>query len=306
MMGGVTRQGPPILSQTEGSALLTKYIKEGTVFCAGKLGTSELDVIWWYLHNRTEEPKLPYPTLTRRHICANAGIFPPTDESIDLWANAMIVTVLPGLDICVEWNPSMPLQESNVLNEYSPKSARIPLRSLEPYYMTDPDHIWTLALPASADVVVISPFSESIKTQWEKRLEIWKDKHIWNSEAPKLQTIQSGYNPLFTKNSGWPTAVREGGWAMAVRYIVDKVVYGGAKYAIVGAGALSLPIVYELKIRGITAIHLGGATQILFGIKGNRWLSHSVISKFFNDAWVNPSKSEVPDHAHVIEGACYW
>ncbi len=306
MMGGVTRQGPPLLSQTEGSSLLAKYIKEGKVFCAGKLGTSELDVLWWYITHRSSDEKLSYPAITRRHICANAGIFPPTDESIDMWANSMITTILPGMDICVEWNPCMPLQESSILNSYSPESARIPLRSLEPYYMEDPAHIWTHALPEKTTLAVITPFFESVPIQWEKRNAVWKDRVIWNSAPPVLQTIQCGYNPLFTKNSGWPTAVREGGWKTAVRYIVDKVIYSGAKYAIVGAGALSIPIIYELKIRGVTAIHLGGATQILFGIKGSRWTNHSVISTFFNSAWINPSKSEIPDHAHVIEGACYW
>ena len=304
MMGGVTRQGPPLHSQTDGAKLLTEYIKSGKVFCAGKLGDSELDAIWWYLTHRSDNDKLNYPQVIRKHICANAGIFPPTDESIDNWAQAMIKTILPGMDITVEWNPCMPLKECTVLNAYSPKSERIPLRSLEPYY--ESRDIWTKALPAAAKVAIVSPFASSITKQWERRDTVWPSNKVWNPEAPTIIPIQCGFNPMFTKNSGWPTAVREGGWSTAVRYIVDSIVYSGAKYAIVGAGALSLPIVYELKIRGISGIHLGGATQILFGIKGSRWATHSVISKFFNSAWVHPSPDEVPDHAHVIEGGCYW
>lgn len=307
MMGGVTRQGPPLHSQSNGAKLLAEYIKSGKVFCAGKIGTSELEVLWWYITNRsTETEKITYPQLVRKHICANAGIFPPTDESIDDWAQAMIQTILPGMDIAVEWNPCMPLKECTVLNAYAPKSERIPLRSLEPYYESEPDAIWTKALPAAAKVAVVSPFAASIAKQWEQRNAVWPSNRIWNPEAPTIVPMKCGFNPLFTKNSGWPTAVREGGWHTAVRYIVDTIMGSGARYAIVGAGALSLPIVYELKIRGISAIHLGGATQILFGIKGSRWITHSIISTFFNSAWVHPSPDEVPEHAHVIEGGCYW
>jgi hypothetical protein len=88
--------------------------------------------------------------------------------------------------------------------------------------------------------------------------------------------------------------------------MVGAAAASGSTLAIVGAGCLSLPIVAGLKAKGITAIHMGGATQILFGIKGRRWLSHEIISRLFNDAWVFPSADEVPDRAGRVEGSCYW
>jgi hypothetical protein len=88
--------------------------------------------------------------------------------------------------------------------------------------------------------------------------------------------------------------------------MADRVEASGAKLAIVGCGALSLPLCVALKSRGIAAIHTGGATQILFGIKGGRWETHSVISTFFNDAWIRPAAAEIPAHAAHVEGACYW
>ena len=57
---------------------------------------------------------------------------------------------------------------------------------------------------------------------------------------------------------------------------------------------------------GIGAIVMGGAIQCLFGIKGRRWETHSVIGKFWNDAWVWPAEGETPVGAVTIEGACYW
>jgi hypothetical protein len=57
---------------------------------------------------------------------------------------------------------------------------------------------------------------------------------------------------------------------------------------------------------GCKVIVLGGATQVLFGIKGKRWATHNVISAFWNDAWVWPSDSETPKGSAGIEGGCYW
>ncbi len=77
--------------------------------------------------------------------------------------------------------------------------------------------------------------------------------------------------------------------------------------AILGCGAYGLPlvnfIVHELKR---PAVYIGGGVQILFGIKGRRWLSHPVISTFFNDNWVFPSDNEKPSGADQVEGSSYW
>ncbi len=65
--------------------------------------------------------------------------------------------------------------------------------------------------------------------------------------------------------------------------------------AIIGAGAYGMPLADFIKIKmGKVAIHMAGATQILFGIKGKRWENHEYISKLFNDHWKYPMQKEVP------------
>ena len=54
------------------------------------------------------------------------------------------------------------------------------------------------------------------------------------------------------------------------------------------------------------AIHMGGATQLLFGIKGGRWDTHPVISKLYNEHWVRPAASETPNSIQRVQGGCYW
>jgi hypothetical protein len=85
-----------------------------------------------------------------------------------------------------------------------------------------------------------------------------------------------------------------------------QVVQSGAKVALVGCGGLAMPLALRLKKSGIAVIVLGGAIQLLFGIKGKRWSHHPVISEFFNDWWISPSAEEIPGAATDIEGGCYW
>lgn len=85
---------------------------------------------------------------------------------------------------------------------------------------------------------------------------------------------------------------------------------------LIGCGAYGFPLAAHAKRTGHQAIHLGGALQLLFGIKGNRWEDESMCKKWglptgaytslFNAYWVRPSNDETPITAASVEGACYW
>ena len=306
-MGGVRRQGPPLLTQEGGAIWLATQVAEGRLFAAGKLGTSELNALLFYVANRVNETPRPYPEVVMRHMTLNAGLFPATPAALDSWCEHMIKTVLPQMDGLAEWNPIQPLYESMVLNAYAPDSARFPLRSLEPYYAAKQENKWTARIPADAGVAVVSPFAKTIAAQYERRDAVWSSGSPWSTPAPTLHVVRAGYSPVLTSAAtvnAWPSSITD--WSSAVSSVVEQVAASGAKLAIIGCGALSLPIAASLKQRGISAIHLGGATQILFGVKGQRWARHDVISKFFNDAWVSPAEDECPTNATAVEGGCYW
>ena len=76
--------------------------------------------------------------------------------------------------------------------------------------------------------------------------------------------------------------------------------------AIIGAGAYGLSLGAFIKRSGRQAIHLGGAVQILFGIKGARWNAEPEVSKLFNEYWVRPLPSEAPAQYKLVENGCYW
>jgi hypothetical protein len=60
------------------------------------------------------------------------------------------------------------------------------------------------------------------------------------------------------------------------------------------------------KLNGKPVIHMGGATQILFGVRAKRWENNAQISCYFNENWVYPNENEKPKNASRVEGGCYW
>ena len=79
--------------------------------------------------------------------------------------------------------------------------------------------------------------------------------------------------------------------------------------AIIGCGAYGFPLAAEIKRMGKCAVHLGGATQLLWGITGRRWIQgnyHNFSNDVVNNYWVRPMDCEKPINAEEVEGGCYW
>ena len=57
-------------------------------------------------------------------------------------------------------------------------------------------------------------------------------------------------------------------------------------------------------------IHLGGAVQLLFGIKGKRWNNNVrfVESSWYNknEFWTSPLSEDIPKNYKLVEDGCYW
>jgi len=79
--------------------------------------------------------------------------------------------------------------------------------------------------------------------------------------------------------------------------------------AVIGAGAYGMFLGAFCKRMGKQALHLGGASQLLFGIKGERW-EHQYPPEFsarlFNEHWVRPSEAQKPQGVEKVENSCYW
>ncbi len=279
----------PILNQTEANQLLFSRVKSGEPFMASRLGSSELNCLRHYLFHR-QGGRHPYPVTTAAVMGTSAGLFPLTDAALDEFCRVYLDGISQA-DAMGIWYYH---DENRVLATVSPHAVLIQPRALEPYYHSEP---WSRALNGK-QVLVIHPFAESIREQFEnKRTLLFDNQEIL--PAFRLHTIKA-----VQSIAGEPTGFATWFDALeSMKNAMDAIEYD---IGIIGAGAYGLPLAAYAKQSGKSAIHMGGATQILFGIKGRRWDDHDVISNLYNNFWIRPKQSETPQRCNSVEDGCYW
>lgn len=218
------------------------------------------------------------------------GFFPTTDEMLERFASFYINQV-KKIDAIGIWGfvPG----ESYLIKKYCTDALAYDPKALEPYFFKNP---WSKALEGKK-VLVIHPFTTSIKKQFANRANLFDDKSVL--PAFELKTITAVQSIAGTKTEFL-------NWFDALTSMQDQIDATDFDIAIIGAGSYGLPLSAYVKEKGKIAIHIGGATQILFGIKGRRWDDHPVIASLYNDHWVRPDASELVPEAQKVEGACYW
>ena len=166
--------------------------------------------------------------------------------------------------------------------------------ALESYCFEQP---WTSALK-NKKVLVVSPFSKEIESQYKNnRTRLFKNPNV----LPEFE--------LQTMDSVWYIADyhdnRFSNWFEAYEYLCNEVHRRKFDIALLGCGPFGFPLAVEIKRMGRQAIQMGGAIQILFGIRGKRWDTLK-ISELYNDFWIRPIKENIPQGAEILDGQCYW
>jgi len=258
-------------------------------FLVGRTGTIELDTLLGGMNHSVLEK--------------NAGVFPPTHESVARW-RLETFDAMKACDLLVAgWYEPLAYSEKCLLKSLGKEGPFLPLRALEPYYV--PEALMWTRLLAGNRVAVVNAFATTAVAQIHSREKIWKDRAESLLPDATWIPIRTGYAPVLARGRAeWIPPVTR--WQDAVASVVDQVVAANAEIVLIGCGGLGMLVGARLKALVKICIVMGGATQVLVGLKGNRWAGHSVISRFWNDSWTYPSTEETPRGAAVIEGGCYW
>lgn len=235
-----------------------------------------------------EIPSWGYAPSTMRTMRINAGFFPATPKMLDRFGELM-KDCMKEVDILGSWRP----EEAEVL-DMMPQCTRVPLYALEPYYF---EHTWMPALEGKK-VLVIHPFEDTIRKQ-HARL----DKLFANPEmAPhyELRTIKAVQSIAGNQPEGF------GDWFEALDWMKREIDKTDFDIAIIGCGAYGFPLAAYVKQIGKKAIHLGGATQYLYGIISSALENNPKLSNLKNEYWVRPSKEETPHGIENVENSRYW
>ncbi|EOR94565.1 hypothetical protein ADIARSV_2163 [Arcticibacter svalbardensis MN12-7] len=223
-------------------------------------------------------------------MAETAGFFPIEPPMLEKFALLML-NDMKLVDVLGSW-----LWQEKLFKPELAGATRVPLADLEPYYH---EHPWSLALK-DKKVLVIHPFAKSITEQYKKKDLLFNGaKVLPDFELITLQAIQSVAN----------TQTRFANWFEALNYMKDQIDTIDFDVAIIGCGAYGFPLAAHVKRLGKKAVHLGGATQNLFGIKGKRWetqKAHSRIAGMMNEHWIRPQQVETPEKSQSVEGGAYW
>lgn len=288
------------LSNQSASDKISELIKSQKPFMIARFGAVELNCIvavtkgeesgfkkyFQYISGEISSYKLRDAVIQAAY--RNAGVFPPSKEIISRFSKLMLNDI-NELDVLGSW-----LKFEGPYVKHLKKLTTIKLQDIEPYYHKEP---WTKELE-NKTVLVIHPFTESIEMQYKKRDLLFKNPAILPNFT--LKTIKSVQSIAGQKNLQYKD------WFEALEGMKEQINHTEFDIALIGCGAYGFPLAAHVKRIGKQAIHIGGATQILFGVKGNRWEGHEVISKLFNEHWTKPNKSETPRNSEDVENACYW
>lgn len=266
--------------------------------CVMDKSSSYLKRIFNYISDKTHTPWWNKDIFQKLYVLS--GVFPPTQETAEKFSERYLQDV-PEIDLlgCHQYYEKfMPLRKDVI---------KVQLEMLYPFFVERP---WTRALKGK-NVLVVHPFTESIQEQYKRRNMLFENHDV----LPEFNLIT-----LKAVQSIGGTCTDYASWFDALKSMEDKISRIEFDICILGCGAYGLPLAAHVKRLGKKAVHLGGGTQLLFGILGKRWMEqyHDTwhyrpgididinYRPLFNAYWINPSVSERPVNAGKVENACYW
>lgn len=233
-------------------------------------------------------PSWGYAPSSMKTMHINAGFFPATPKMLDRFGELM-KDCMKEVDILGSWRP----EEAEVL-DMMPQCTRVPLYALEPYYF---EHTWMPALEGKK-VLVIHPFEDTIRKQHARLDKLFANPKM----APhyELKTIKAVQSIAGNQPEGFND------WFEALDWMKREIDKTDFDIAIIGCGAYGFPLAAYVKQIGKKAIHLGGATQYLYGIISSASENNPKLSNLKNEHWVRPSKEETPHGIENVENSRYW
>jgi hypothetical protein len=288
--------GRPVEDISEGNVFLRDGVASGRALAAGKIGDTELEVLVKY-ERCGHDPSEFFRSISRGHeldlLHLNSGVFPKTEDVLVRWV-ATYLDALSQIDLLGVWRNR---GEKEVVEKYAPQARITGIRALEPYYHDEP---WSSTL-AGKHVVVVTPFANSVSHQ-----------HTRCSGAdlfPKKPDVLPDFQLSIVRSpfSAGLESPRHRDWHAALRELTEDLAGRSFDACLIGAGAWSLPLCAFVRTTlQRPAIHLGGALQILFGIRGKRWERHPFIKHLFNENWIRPLPQEKPTTQWRNDGGAYW
>lgn len=281
-------------------SLITRSLQASEPFMAARFGSTELAIMLLQSHlaNGNSLSRFlkylamgdPYfHAIRARRRMEFLGLAPLDADALSRYHDLMLSSI-EKVDLLGSWVPG-----ENFFREHLSSAVFCQRSDLEPFRHASP---WSAAL-AGKRVLVVHPFRASIESQYqEKRSLLFENPAV----LPEFELLT--YVPVQAHFGEIEGASH---WFQALDKMCHELSQIDFEVAIIGAGPFGLPLASHVKSLGRQAIHLGGATQLLFGISGARWRKGSDSLDYVNQHWVSPLPSETPPRgARKMSGNSYW
>jgi hypothetical protein len=274
-----------VLEIDDANKYLFEKLTDNKPFFVSRIGLGELTRINIFLNGYSLRQRI-------RHI-RGLGIRDSLsfDRRWKKFAPLYYQAYLAGDVQCVWMSTEYIEMQSNLLARCSKDVVAMDARSIEPYYSKYP---WTAALEGKK-VLVVSPFIDDFTRQYNRqRQKIWP---INRKILPEFELLCYKSEFYFNKTDDYA----------GIYHKMSEDVSGfDFDIALLSCGAVGLPLGrYIREDLHKSSVYMGGALQILFGVKGARWEAHPVISAFFNESWIYPS-SDPSTGGRALDNSCYW
>lgn len=294
--------GREILTGENVNKLISELLVKGEPAMICRFGSSELHTIEHYLlskkyslskyFNYVKGGRIFFWDRKNTHgIFFISGVFPETEEMLEKFSEEFI-SHLPNIDVLASWLHG----EEYFFMNYFQHARLVSLLDYEPYFHKNP---WSMHLMGKK-VLIVHPFIESIKKQYKNRQLLFSDQNV----LPEFELIT--YKTVLSLAN---SAVEFNSWNEALQKMVNDISKIEFDIAIIGAGAYGLPLASYIKRMNKIAIHMGGATQVLFGIWGKRYedpRENKLYRTLRNQYWTRPLPNETPLNYKQVEGGSYW
>lgn len=281
-----------IYSGGDMNRLVREFVESENPLFVARPGRTELKVLGEFL-NSIRKRKAAFSKKWRRNINIGAGFFTPTDKMLTRFCCEML-TMFRDVDIFALFGAVR--AEGIICGDYlsancflSDQTALFPYNSHRP---------WTGSLKGKK-VLVVHPFTDTIVKQYERRHLLFANPDVLPEfELIPLKAVQT----LANNKCEFPD------WFAALEDMKARIDEVDFDVALIGAGAYGFFLAHHCKKIGKKGIQVASALQLLFGIKGKRWVKPKSggPAPFINEHWVYPSADERPANAELVENGCYW
>jgi hypothetical protein len=272
---------------------LIDLLKTGEPFFISRLGNEIVDS-----YNYMVNQKITYSST----LDLNAGIYCKTKMELipyyQMYYNAIIKS-----DAIALFNVRQDVLSYEQYFMKTIKLQSIASRVLEPFYLILENQIpWTHHM-LGKKVLIVSPFIDSFQKQIKRGFHMFPDKSKTMFHPDQEFVFYKSFNTLAGNHI-------HSSWLETFNIMCENISKLDFDIALLSCGGYGMPLANYIKNDlKKSAIYVGGGLQLLFGVIGQRWLTHPIISQIIMQnptQFIRPSGNEIVKNKFVVENGCYW